>query len=280
MRTEDCFIRFAEAKYSCAQLNLAKRSKPKQSKAMTISIKDYFATKGSRFTKDDAAVIGPELQELAASGQTNANSIVEVARSSNSPLHRYFEWDDKKAAHQYRLGQADDIVLSIRVRLESGDDQPANQKIIMRVTSDIVPRPGSAIPAKTEGDGQEKRIGEALADLDKWMLRYRPYGTIWASFGIIFEPVFAAIEAARKRRSAPGNEDPPPLKVGELPPRNRPTHQSFKTLDLPKQHSPAVMRAARELAESRGKPCQIIGGKFRIGDQVMTAEQVLAEAKG
>jgi hypothetical protein len=44
---------------------------------------------------------------------------------------------------------------------------------------------------------------------------------------------------------------------------------------LPIQATPTVMRAARQLAETRNKPCQVVGDRFKIGDEVMTAEQVL-----
>src|SRR6185312_14777927 len=87
---------------------------------MTLSIKEYFASAGSKFTKEDAATIGPALTELATQGQMTDATIVEVARSENSPLHPYFEWNDQKAAHYYRIGQAQEMVREIRVRLSDG----------------------------------------------------------------------------------------------------------------------------------------------------------------
>ena len=49
--------------------------------------------------------------------------VVQAAKSKNSVLHPYFEWSDTKAAHEYRLWQAREIV---RVSVEL--IYPAQQK--------------------------------------------------------------------------------------------------------------------------------------------------------
>ena len=46
-------------------------------------------------------------------GTINLGEIVAAAKAKNHPLHDQFEWDDKKAAHQYRLQQAATIVRRI-----------------------------------------------------------------------------------------------------------------------------------------------------------------------
>jgi hypothetical protein len=49
----------------------------------------------------------PILNELAQRyGQLTPERIVEEARQPSSPLHSYFEWDDKIAAERHRLNQA------------------------------------------------------------------------------------------------------------------------------------------------------------------------------
>ncbi|MEE8568074.1 MAG: hypothetical protein V3S81_05645 [Anaerolineales bacterium] len=47
-----------------------------------------------------------------------ASAVVEDARDPKSPLHSFFEWDDKKAAHQYRINQARDIIRNVRIQTD------------------------------------------------------------------------------------------------------------------------------------------------------------------
>lgn len=57
-----------------------------------------------------------ELQRMskAAGGKITPEQLVEAARSEGSPLHRYFEWDDKEAADKYRLMQARTLIRSCK----------------------------------------------------------------------------------------------------------------------------------------------------------------------
>ena len=45
------------------------------------------------------------------------NLIVEVAKNPNSILHGYFEWDDRKAGHSFRLQQARHLITSVKVNI-------------------------------------------------------------------------------------------------------------------------------------------------------------------
>lgn len=42
------------------------------------------------------------------------SEVVEFARDENTELHKHFEWDDAKAAHQYRIWQARQIIASVQ----------------------------------------------------------------------------------------------------------------------------------------------------------------------
>lgn len=48
-------------------------------------------------------------------GRVTAEDLVAAARDRKHPLHGDFEWDDHKAAHQYRLNQARQLISSVRV---------------------------------------------------------------------------------------------------------------------------------------------------------------------
>lgn len=56
-----------------------------------------------------------ELEDLRAQtgGFLQAEAVVERARSANSALHTYFEWDDGKAAEAHRLQQARGVIRAV-----------------------------------------------------------------------------------------------------------------------------------------------------------------------
>ena len=63
--------------------------------------------------KQDANVVGSELEVLASRNNLSPESVLESARSEESPLHSLFEWNDEVAAEKYRLNQARQIIQQI-----------------------------------------------------------------------------------------------------------------------------------------------------------------------
>jgi len=65
----------------------------------------------------DREAIRKRLAELytAGGGRLTPAAVVADAAKRNSPLHDYFEWDDKKAAHAHRIDQARALIVSVRV---------------------------------------------------------------------------------------------------------------------------------------------------------------------
>lgn len=49
------------------------------------------------------------------SGEITPEMVIEDAKKTNSPLHNYFEWDDSKAAREYRLQQARELIRSVTI---------------------------------------------------------------------------------------------------------------------------------------------------------------------
>lgn len=78
--------------------------------------------------------------ELEHIGQTNGGilrpaDVVEFAKNPKTGLHSYFNWDDSKAAHAYRIIQAQKI---IRVTVEVLDDSESKkpQRVYVSLPSD------------------------------------------------------------------------------------------------------------------------------------------------
>lgn len=58
-------------------------------------------------------------------GELTTEAVVTAARAVGSPLHRYFEWDDSRAAEAYRHEQAAALIRRVQVRvLLDGDTRP------------------------------------------------------------------------------------------------------------------------------------------------------------
>jgi|SRR5580700_2392435 two-component system cell cycle response regulator CtrA len=141
---------------------------------MTISIKEYFALTGSSFSNDDARAIGPVLQEIATDGDVTAEAVVQAAHSANSPLRGYFEWDDKKAAHQYRVGQANHMINAVRVRFVSEGKEYATRAYRVAVKQHEGDAAGwdederSIEIVRSPND----EILAALREVDAWRVKY------------------------------------------------------------------------------------------------------------
>ncbi len=97
--------------------------------------KKYKARKGSKFQKKDAQVIGETIEKLKEKkGYVKTEDIVESARIKKSPLHKYFEWDNSKAAQKYRLQQARGMISSV-VEVIVVSEEKVEQRSFFSVTA-------------------------------------------------------------------------------------------------------------------------------------------------
>lgn len=133
-----------------------------------MAVKQYFAKSSPHFTNADAQVIGPVLGSLAEHGPVTARDVLEAAHSSNSPLHKYFEWDDAKAAELQRLGVAREMVKTVRVRIvtTAGTSRGhAAQPVLVRAP--MQPQSAFAAPVsfrEPPRDPEEKRQADRLME--------------------------------------------------------------------------------------------------------------------
>lgn len=74
-----------------------------------------------------AAAVLQELEALRKKegGKLLPESIVERAKSTRSPLHKFFEWDDTEAAQKYRVFQARNLIREIQITEKSGAPEAA-----------------------------------------------------------------------------------------------------------------------------------------------------------
>ena len=75
--------------------------------------------------------IDTALNDLVVDNALHAEDVVSAARDPISPLHGKFEWEDSKAAQQYRLWQARKLIASVTIKLPDG--QPVRKYINVTV---------------------------------------------------------------------------------------------------------------------------------------------------
>lgn len=165
----------------------------------SITIKEYFSRKGSLFSHTDARKIGPVLHELSQQGGVTARDVLDAARSTNSPLHPYFEWNDKVAADQYRLDQARVMLRAIRVRVvEDGEEYEVRAFQVQTSSAGIYDNGPRAYRSFQilHGDSAfaAQMLGSAFDDLSTWKRKYEPYVNMWQKFGDAFQGVVNQID--------------------------------------------------------------------------------------
>lgn len=78
----------------------------------------------------DAQTAGNELQRIyERDGVIEPETVVEESKIPSAPLHSCFEWDDEKAAHEYRITQARGIIRAI-VSVDETEQSPETRAFV------------------------------------------------------------------------------------------------------------------------------------------------------
>jgi hypothetical protein len=100
---------------------------------MTVLVKVYTAAEGAQFSDAQAAIYGPCIEAIKKrEGRATPETIVDEARDEESPLHDYFEWNNRVAGEGYRLGQARELCNHLRVVIRK-DGEETRQKAFYHV---------------------------------------------------------------------------------------------------------------------------------------------------
>ena len=87
--------------------------------------KVYKAREGAPFQKEEVVIIGQALEDIEKKeGKITPQSFIDVSKAKSSPTHHLFEWDTTRAAEQYRLHQARDIINHVDVIVISEQHEP------------------------------------------------------------------------------------------------------------------------------------------------------------
>ena len=108
-------------------------------------------------------------------GRITARKLVDESTPEDAPLHPCFEWDDEKAADNYRLYQGRNIVRSVHVIQDDGEDRGC---MFVRVvddgesaympTAEAVKQPDLYLSALAQLRAKLENIELAISDLQRW----------------------------------------------------------------------------------------------------------------
>lgn len=128
-----------------------------------------------QFRDGDGLAIYEHLESLHARnrGRLTPEVVVKDATKASSPLHKYFEWDDTKAAEKHRLEQARGLIRTVVVRFnEDFDSEPVRAFVSVKVGGDEQPSYQPTHVALTRPDLRGQLLNQAMDDMIKFRRKY------------------------------------------------------------------------------------------------------------
>jgi len=141
-----------------------------------------------------SAIAKRELDRIEReTGAIMPEEVVRRAKSPYSPLHGHFDWSDRVAAKKWRLMQATQLILSVRL---SGDDGASRRQFV-----NIGYGAGFASMEKVRANPDiAAQVAKAAHDeIEDWVRRYQD---ISEALGFAKEAVKTLSKKNKKRRSA------------------------------------------------------------------------------
>lgn len=159
--------------------------------------KVYTVKPGTRMSENDAQLVGVELQKIADGKVVTPSQIVKAAKAKESPLHKFFEWNDKVAANKYREWQARYIMCTVMVK-EEDKEVRAFQSVSVVSESNLKNKQNEGgyvhiDVTKSNPVFCKQVIGEAKRNLSGWKEKYQTYKDVF-EFNQVFSKVFDAID--------------------------------------------------------------------------------------
>lgn len=154
----------------------------------------YKIAAGYTFPKENAAIYASELQRIRKETGENLKprAVVESAKDPDSPLHDAFEWDDTKAAQEWRVTQARRLLRSIHVVVERGEED-RSVRAFFRVEDPSGDTGYVSLAAVLKcQDYRDQIIEQALKEIQGWQRRYADYNELDSIFDAIDRAVLAS----------------------------------------------------------------------------------------
>ena len=137
--------------------------------------------KGYRNSGIDPAAAHAELERLrtAGDGKLKPAEVVSAAKNENSVLHPAFQWDGRKAASEWRLYQARNLIRSIEIVLVDNPDIQTRAYEVRTISADSkTPSPTINVYSSIEDIladpmARDELLGRAIKDALTFRRRYQ-----------------------------------------------------------------------------------------------------------
>lgn len=133
----------------------------------------YKFRKGS-FYAGDPQEIGEELEKIRIEneGFLDPENVIDKAKNQTSVLHSIFEWNNTKAANEFRLWQARNLIGSIVVKYQDGTEDDMRYYISVRVPEMNERRYYPVDLAIKRQDLNEQLLESAYQDMQMFIKKY------------------------------------------------------------------------------------------------------------
>jgi hypothetical protein len=131
---------------------------------------------GYRPALKNPQVVGDKLQELRDKNNgLTASIVIEEAKHKTSVLHGAFEWDDSKAAHEWRLHSARHLMRSVEIVSTSAEGDVRNLPAFVFVKTESGPQYESLARVLSDEEMRNQVLERAEKEFDQWAKRYEEY---------------------------------------------------------------------------------------------------------
>ena len=131
---------------------------------------------GYRPALKDPQIVGDKLQELRDKNNgLTASMVIEEAKHKTSVLHGAFEWDDSKAAHEWRLHSARHLMRSVEIVSTKEEGGTRSLPAFVFVKTDDGPRYETLAVVQSDDELRRQVIERASKEFDQWAKRYEEY---------------------------------------------------------------------------------------------------------
>lgn len=173
---------------------------------------EYIWRPGSRHA-GNPQVVGAEIMRIARQSglefeAVTATMALDAARDPRSPLHRYCEWNDGKAADEYRKTQLREIIRSIKHRVIDNSRTIVFPAFPAVNVGDRVKEPSHEkhyVPLQAvvqHKDLHQQSLDECLRAIEGYRNRYESLRTSGKGIAAAFRLLDLFIEALRKAQDA------------------------------------------------------------------------------
>lgn len=135
-------------------------------------------------------VIIAELKRIALEngGELKPEAVVEAARAETSPLHRQFDWDDTKAAANWRLQQARQLIRVVVQYEPIGNGKTVACRVFVSLTPDREKDGGGyrlASSVLSDEDQRRQLLIDARDEMKRFAAKYRALSELAEVFSAI-----------------------------------------------------------------------------------------------